>query len=147
MGVYSLIVIVLIAFLLDESPRFLITKQRYEKAFVVIKKVAKYNGKIKGESLSIELLEQTKSINEKEQLDDTETDIKDQVNDSNVDSTVSENNIREIWSPKSNLLKTIIFMYLWVALNLIYYGISLGITSIDKKVNPYVMYLLSRFDI
>ena len=39
-------------------------------------------------------------------------------------------------------IKTILLVFVWNALTLAYYGISLGITSIDA-INHYYMYFLS----
>jgi len=44
--------------------------------------------------------------------------------------------------PFENLIKTSILLYIWAALMLIYYGISLGVLNIDL-VDPYLMYILS----
>ena len=132
MTAYSFIVVILIILLIDESPRYLITKGNYEKAYKLLSKIATTNDQNVKFNLDIELFEQqSKKLNS---------------NNSNNDEIEYKNtrsNLKEMWSPKSNLLKTFIFVYIWLSLNLVYYGISLGITNIDNQVNSYVMYLIS----
>jgi hypothetical protein len=50
--------------------------------------------------------------------------------------------LRELFHPRKTCFKTLILVYIWAALMLLYYGISLGVTSVDL-VNPYLMYFLS----
>ncbi len=62
------------------------------------------------------------------------------------DSSVSEEfdfrMVKYLVTPVNNLIKTSILLYIWAALMLLYYGISLGVLSVDL-VNPYLMYILS----
>ena len=51
---------------------------------------------------------------------------------------------KDIFVPRKNLIKTSLLFYVWIALMLLYYGISLGVTSLDS-VDPYLMYFLSTF--
>ncbi len=138
MAIYSLIVVILIIFILDESPRFLATKERYEELQKVLNKIAKFNGNSEI-AFDIAMLEKNRESGEVyiESTENLDLDT------NNQNKSISK--YQEIWSPRTNLLKTGIFIYLWLALNLIYYGISLGITNIDTQVNSYIMYLLSRF--
>lgn len=61
-------------------------------------------------------------------------------------STPNDTNVlyslRELFHPRKTCFKTLILVYIWAALMLLYYGISLGVTSVDL-VNPYLMYFLS----
>ncbi len=51
---------------------------------------------------------------------------------------------KDIFVPRHNFIKTSLLFYVWIALMLLYYGISLGVTSLDS-VDPYLMYFLSTF--
>jgi MFS family permease len=64
----------------------------------------------------------------------------DELNDNETDLDLLV--LKQIFVPKKNLIKTLLLFFIWIALMLIYYGISLGVTSIDN-VNPYLMYFLS----
>jgi hypothetical protein len=64
----------------------------------------------------------------------------DELNDDDADFDLLV--LKQIFVPKNNLIKTLLLFFIWIALMLIYYGISLGVTSIDH-VNPYLMYFLS----
>lgn len=48
----------------------------------------------------------------------------------------------DLFRPCKNCVKTLLLSYIWAALMLLYYGISLGVTSVDL-VDPYLMYFLS----
>lgn len=48
----------------------------------------------------------------------------------------------EILYPSKTLIKTSLLFYVWTSLLLLYYGISLGVTSVESG-SPYLMYLLS----
>jgi MFS family permease len=50
--------------------------------------------------------------------------------------------LKNLFVPKSNFIKTSLCFYIWAALMLLYYGISLGVTSVGLT-NPYLMYFLS----
>ncbi len=132
MTAYSFLVVIFIIMIIDESPRYLIAKGNYEKAHKLLKKIAKTNNQNTKLPLDIELFEQE---SKKLKLGKT--------NNEEIEYKNTHSNLKEMWSPNSNLLKTLIFVYIWLSLNLVYYGISLGITNIDNKVNSYIMYLIS----
>lgn len=129
---------------MQESPVWLISCNRSEEAYVILKKIAKING-IKDYSTPIN----EGSIEEK-LLDDgkwlSNVNSSDDATKSSSESMKSDDfNIRMakyLVVPFSNLVKTSILLYIWAALMLLYYGISLGVLSVDL-VNPYLMYLLS----
>lgn len=50
--------------------------------------------------------------------------------------------LHDLFRPRKNCFKTSLLAYIWAALMLLYYGISLGVTSVEL-VNPYLMYFLS----
>lgn len=132
---YSLIITACIAFFLPESPRILVVNKKYAEAAKVLNKMNKYNGnqgEITEETLLTEL-----GINKKEMeclKENHHTEV-----------TVKTGN--SAWyflsHPYRNLVKFLLMAYVWVAVSLVYFGVSLGITSISSNLNPYVMYLLS----
>jgi hypothetical protein len=136
MAAYSFLAVIFIILVIDESPRYLINKGNNEKARKLLNKIAESNGKNVKISKDIELFEQQSKMNKTSN---------NKINNSNEDIEYKNTPsiLKEMWSPKSNLLKTFIFVYIWLSLNLVYYGISLGITNIDSQVNPYIMYLIS----
>ena len=145
---YSSIFIFVIAFLLPESPRFLISKNKKDQAVKVLTKFAKYNGK-STETIQKYSKEQSASLinkdnNDNNSIDSENVSLGESVNNEESGKlTKKEQTFIEIFKPRANLIKTCLFMYMWFALNLVYYGVSLGITGLDDQVNPYLMYLLS----
>jgi len=143
----------MVAFVLPESPRYLITKKNYSKAYSILRKIAKTNRKLDSmisenelriifqpnEKLIEPSVEQNKGqINEDNNLLSTEEKIT---------QTETEKESQSLFSylinPIFNSIKTFILTYIWIALSMIYYGVSLGITSISSDFDPYVMYFLS----
>lgn len=48
----------------------------------------------------------------------------------------------DLFRPRKNCIKTLLLGYIWAALMLLYYGISLGVMTVEL-VDPYLMYFLS----
>lgn len=46
-------------------------------------------------------------------------------------------------NPVKNLVYSLLIMFVWAVLAMTYFAISLGITSISKGIDPYVMYMFS----
>lgn len=129
---YSIVVLALILFILPESPKFLIANKRYEEASKLLTKIARFNGL----AVSITDKDVESVINSKDEsmhmLEGGETKTA-------VKMTVGY----YLTHPWTNLLKTIALGYLFAAMSGIYFGVSLGITSISDNFNPYLMLLLS----
>ena len=112
---------VLCSLFLAESPRWLISQKRFTQARLVLEQMAKTNGK----QLKSEI--------------DCQQDVKDVKENKNTSIKAS---FREMLGTRERLFKFLLLTTLWFALNLLYYGVSLGVTSIDS-VNPYLIYLFS----
>ena len=135
----SFLLLVLIYFLLPESPAWLISCERFDEANQIFKKMAKINGK-KSYKSPVFLSEENA---------DTKTFFGD---DEHSRRSVQSKSfkcidydlfmLKEIFVPQKTFIKTCLLIYVWAAIMLIYYGISLGVTSVDL-VNPYVMFFFS----
>ncbi len=119
---YSSVLCLLLVLFMPESPVWLICMNRSEEAHSILKIIAKTNG-LRNYSMptkEIAIIEKNSQLN------------------SNSDFKV----VKHLLYPLENLMKASILLYIWSALMLIYYGISLGVLNVDF-VNPYLMYLLS----
>ena len=149
---YSFVLLVLSYYFLPESPAWLITSKRHDEAFKVLKQIAKINGKknflsdFNHEKLALTNSTTSSNSFESNELDDIHVENMDS------DETQSDTNscrsslflFKHIFVPRKIFVKTSLLFYVWVALMLLYYGISLGVTNVDM-VDPYLMYFLSTF--
>lgn len=115
---YSLLVLVLAALFLPESPRFLIVHKRFDELYARLKYIARVNGK----EASFE------SMNENEVIDrlcnwqtthQTDTFVDQSHTNEGIFTYVIKSR-RRLWS------KVVFLSYTWLSLNLVYFGISLG---------------------
>jgi len=136
---------------MPESPQWLISTERYEEAYKVLLEMATvnkrkqiftaeyaYNGSnessvfssliSKNESESEMLVNSPKTIETKSFVEKT--------------SPKKSDTLRSIFYPRKTLKKTMLLVYIWNSLMLLYYGTSLGITAINV-IDPYLMFLLS----
>jgi hypothetical protein len=138
---FSIIVSFLIALVLPESPRYFIARKKFKDAYLVLHKIAKYNG-------TLDKLISEKDLIAKfscEQDNISENSVK--PDPSNLDSISSDNSISNkslnnigsenknskknpiiayFSKSKKNIIQTVFLAYVWVALQLIYYGIGFG---------------------
>ena len=147
--VYSLALLILSYYFLPESPAWLLESKHHKKAFKVLKKIAETNGKKSFlDEFNQEKLDMLKNSNNThlDSLIETETDSSLSSRNQEVDSGFKASWLlfKEIFVPRKNLIKTSLLFYVWIALMLLYYGISLGVTSLES-VDPYLMYFLSTF--
>lgn len=137
-SVYSFTILGLMIMVLPESPKFLIANKRYKEAADILTRISKVNGT----NLSITekdiLVEMNNSEAEKMIPEKTELSIEEKEEMKNKLSVASY-----LTKPLRNLLQTCMLGYLFAAMSMIYFGISLGITQISDSFDPYFMYLLS----
>ncbi len=123
---YSFLIVILVFFVLPESPRYLIAVNKHKEAYAILTKIARINRTL------------DKLKNENDFILDLNADVKNKSDDS--DENLLKNSIQKsiktnsplqfLINPKFNLVITIIMAYVWIALSLVYYGVSLGILSI-----------------
>jgi MFS family permease len=128
---YSILIVLMVALVLPESPRYLVTLKKYRKAYKILKRIAKVNGtsqKLLNENEMIRIFKSSVSSNNNIEQEENNP-LNEQFNDieKEKDSTL----IDYLTNPLFNLMKTFILTYCWIALSMIYYGVSLGI----KKIN------------
>ena len=129
---FTAISFLMVVFFLIESPRWLISQKRFEEAESIFKRIAIINGK------SWEKHFEIKNINsEFESRDDLISHI-----DKKSDNLEIKTMMKLICFPKINFKKSTLFSCVWFSLNLLYYGVSLGVASIDS-INPYLMFIFS----
>lgn len=113
LAVFSIITVFLVAFLMPESPRFLMSKSHHNaKLQSLLKKIARINGKVCDEKI----LEKEIELETKQQQSAETTSQNDEETKQEV----------KILFKKENLLKIALFIYIWFTLSLCYYGVSLG---------------------
>ena len=57
--------------------------------------------------------------------------------------TTKTNFLKEFCCTEKLFVQAILLSYIWTSLNLLYYGVTLGITEYNSSINPYLTYLLS----
>jgi len=123
---YSFAIVLLIFFVLPESPRYLLALNKHKEAYAILTKIAKINGtldKLKNETDFITDLKAGLT----NKSDDNEKLLK----NSNQKLIKSNSPLHFLMNPKFNLIISIIMAYVWIALSLVYFGVSLG--KISKK--------------
>jgi OCT family organic cation transporter-like MFS transporter 4/5 len=138
-AIFSFIVTLLIYFFLEESPRYLEQQKMYHEAYIILKNIAKINKKeekLKNENEIIQDLMKSSS-------EDIDFDIKN--NDSCLNNDDNNNEVRLdllnnkkkfkpfnnsvfsfVFSTNKDLIQICLLVYIWFAIQLIYFGISLG---------------------
>lgn len=161
-AIFSIIITLVIVIVIPESPRYLIANKYYEKCYNVLVRIANINGRgdvmfskekffkqiesnSNGHDKSLRELQTTDNFHEIQSL--LNIKLKSSTGDGEKDMEILEKHSGSIlfflMNPLKNLGKTLCMSYVWVALTMIYFGVSLGITSLGDNFNPYVMYVLS----
>jgi MFS family permease len=122
-------------FFLNESPRWLISQKRFKEAAKILNKIAMINGKKLDKKIQLKVFE-SDSLNGESKV------MENEVNSTKYQNSSVRTMLQLICSPAANLKKTALLTVVWFSLNLLYYGVSLGVTSIDS-IDPYLMYLFS----
>lgn len=154
MVAYSVFIMSIISLFLPESPKWLFTVGSYNDALKSIMKIAKRNNynlvidkksDIKSREEFYEIFDKTLFNNNESMNSDGSTVLINTLieNTTNNDRTIQEM-LKTILFPLSNFFKTISLAYIWFSVTLLYFGISLGVTSIDS-INPFIIVLFSSF--
>jgi MFS family permease len=152
-GITSLILLVISYFYLPESPAWLITLDKLDEAILTLNRIAKFNGR---KQITFEHSYFEKVREQEELLDEEEEDEVEKAGFEKNSLELEEKRRKrlfekldemfmftEIFTPRKILLKTTILFYIWIAILLLYYGISLGVMEEAQSINPYLMYFLS----
>jgi OCT family organic cation transporter-like MFS transporter 4/5 len=127
--VYSFIFIIPCALLLKESPRLLARRFKYDEAIVVLKEISKFNSCYNKNDIDQDKIYKQMLIDENKLKTDN--------------FTHNGNFFQEFLFGKKLFFQAILLSYIWISLNLLYYGVTLGITEYNNSINPYLTYLLS----
>ena len=111
----SVIILTICLFFMPESPRFLIVKNKLEKANEILNKIKKKNYGQSIHPVDIEEIKM-KAIN----------GSKDSSNSMNEYSK-QENTDKKIVKKEYDFMKILFLVVIWFAINMSYYGVSLGI--------------------
>ena len=105
--IFSIFTLVIAFLFLPESPKFLLVRNRLEEAYDVINKIKTTNeGKMSKSLDKNEIITSFQALNTKSKILNT-----------------SLHSRRETWQ---NFLKILFLIYIWFALNMSFYGVSLG---------------------
>jgi MFS family permease len=159
----SLLVLVLSWLYLPESPAYLISVDRMDEALRTLNKIARFNGRqpLTLESGHFERIKEQEALlnnDSDESIVDAEKSKgeEERTKKKVIDEEAEEQGpkrfcermgdlfmITNLFTPRKVFIKTAILFYVWIALLLLYYGISLGVTEEAEQVDPYLMYFLS----
>lgn len=110
---YAFVILLMSVHFLPESPRFLIVSKRHNELYQRLKYMAKING--------------TKSsfdkINEKDVIDSL---LNKNVSNRQDDPRKNESIFEYIFKSKHLVMRVALLSYIWLSLQLVYFGISLG---------------------
>ena len=124
MAAFSLLVLVLTAYFLPESPRFLIVHKRYNELYRDLRRIAMINGR---EARFDEM-------NERDVIDSLLDNFNNNKNNSVIDhENCEDTQMRElsiigylVKSRRHLFARVILLSYIWFTISLVYFGISLG---------------------
>jgi len=124
LAVYSFVIVLLVVIVLPESPRFLVTKSKYKEAYQVLNKIAKLNGTSSRLINEKDFVSEMTLSNEKNINNGKYTEVKQDLK--TPEKKKSNELIQFLLNPKFNLIITMILSYVWIAVSLTFYGVSLG---------------------
>jgi MFS family permease len=145
-GSYSLLIFLLVAIFIPESPRFLVTKKKYKEAYSVLKQIAKINGtqsNITSYQDFLDLFSDIKNhqikaldnnsnteafdlIMKKSSLEADKKDPNNKPKNYLFSANRSNSVYNYLFKEKNNFLVTFLLSYIWIAISIIYFGVSLG---------------------
>ena len=129
-SIYSVLFAIIAYIMLPESPRWLIIQKRYDDAVAVLNKAARINGSDK--RFETELSQYIEYLQENNNNKET----------SNQSKLNTRQIFKTIFLPNTNKMNIYYLIYIWIAISLLYFGVSMGITSIEFS-DPYLIYLIS----
>ena len=134
---FILVVTILFYLLADESPKWAASQRKFKEAMIVMRKIARLNRKEFNEN------EMEKNLAREYTGELNQAKIVPLRNETLIDKNRSisfKNSLIAILTPKSRLVKTFLTSYVWFASHLLYFGIALGISTVDA-VNPYILFV------
>ena len=135
LAAYSFVIVVLLIFVLPESPRYLVTKNKHNEAYKVLEKIAKINGTLNKLPNEQDFMLQLKGNKEENLNSEKITFQKIQENSLTEGKSIQSKKmtpkkqnelIKFLLNPKFNLVVTMILSYCWISVSLTFYGVSLG---------------------
>lgn len=146
-GILSLVLLALSYIYLPESPAFLIAVDRMEEAMQTLNKIAKSNKRGPVDKILVERVREQESLlgNDVEDEKEAEKGVEPEKRRYHkwLRMIKSMFSFGELFRPRKVFIKTCLVFYIWIALLLLYYGISLGVMEEGEDSDPYLMYLLS----
>jgi MFS family permease len=134
-AIFSFIVTILIYFFLNESPRYLEQQKKYHEAYIVLRKIAKINNREENLKEENELVQDLIKKNSSDDFNCHNDACLNSEND-NVRMDLLNNKLKFkpfnnsvflfVFSTKKNLIQICLLVYIWFAIQLIYFGMSLG---------------------
>ena len=108
--IFTCVSLIISFFFIPESPRFLVVRNRLEEACETFNKIKKRNF---GKSYT--------------PLDVEETNLNSGNDSKNAEDNLNINSEKNNNQSRKNMIKIIFLVYIWFAVNMSYYGVSLGI--------------------
>lgn len=149
--IFSVVSLVPFCLLIPESPRWLAELNRFDEAYEIIEKIAKFNNKKSfnlNKDSSIKLMQAHKNELELQNKIQTNNNLKG-LNNSDSKKPISSrrfdidlSNILGSDYKDFNYLKLLALFVVYNVITLIYVGVTVGITSLSD-INPYSMFLFS----
>jgi hypothetical protein len=123
-------------FFFTYKKRWLIESKRFEESVRVLKRIARINRVTYRPSNELERLVQKQNNHDIYNLDLNQDNMSQEKKESSID------NFKEIIFPFKNMLKLAGLFFVYCSVNLNYFSVAIGVTTV-LKINPYLMYLLS----
>ena len=118
------------------------SQRRFTEAEIIFKKIANMNGKVL--TTSVQMKEDTFDLKAQDEENNFSKQLESDAALVKTENTDMKTMMKLLCFPIMNFKKSFLLSCVWFSLNLLYYGVGLGITSIDA-INPYLMYIFSSF--
>ena len=137
--IYNFFLTIVAALFLVESPSWLIESKQYDRAIKSLNKIALINGrkdvfnvdrKINNAEEFYQYLVEKGTIDERDSNSGIEYKEGKQILINDDTDSVEKNNsksmLKSIFIGKDNIIKTVLLSYIWIAVSLLYFGVSFG---------------------